>query len=526
MSRVSAISLSAIRKAAAAALVAAFGLAPSPTPVLAQQPVAIVGATLIDGNGGEPVSDAVVVVEGERIVAVGPRASVQVPAGARTVDGSGRFLLPGFVDSNVHLSLYSGGETFVRYEHRNADLTREAAQLHLKHGITTVRDSYGSLPPLVQVRDEIARGETVGPRMLVAGNIVGWGGPYTVTWNLTRPTGLTLWQEQMNDFLAQGSGEELLTLTPEELRVAMDAYLDKGPDFIKYGGTGHTSNPDLITFSPRQQRVIVEAAHARGLVAETHSTSVEGLLLSVQAGIDLIQHPEVLDRRITDELMDLIVERGVICGPLSNTITGRAWREYMEEKEKEEAEKADEEAEGQGGVDEAGILTGSDSTEARNRRERTGQEIGQEEREPGMEVRRWNAERMIQAGCIMVPTTDNYLGNAPEFRREPKHENQEAGIGTIVAIEGLVELGMTPMEAIVASTRNGALASRGLDDFGTVEVGKVADLILLEANPLDDIANIRRLGMVMRAGQVMDVDALPTQPVWFGKGMSLAPDGR
>lgn len=508
--------------ALAMSLLVALGFAPA----AAQQPVAIVGATLIDGNGGAPIPDAVVVVQGERIVAVGPRSSVQVPSDARTVDGSGRFLLPGFVDSNVHLSLYSGGETFVRYEHQNADLTREAAQLHLKHGITTVRDSYGSLPPLVQVRDEIARGETVGPRMLVAGNIVGWGGPYTVTWNLTRPTGLTLWQEQMNDFLAQGSGEELLVMTPEELRVAMDAYLDKGPDFIKYGGTGHTSNPDLITFSPRQQRVIVEAAHARGLVAETHSTSVEGLLLSVQAGIDLIQHPEVLDRRITDELLDLIVERDVICGPLSNTITGRAWREYEEEKEKEETEKAQNGAEGQGGVAGTDSLAGSDTLEARNRRERTGQEIRQAEREPGMEVRRWNAERMIQAGCITVPTTDNYLGNAPEFRREAKHENQEAGIGTIIAIEGLVELGMTPMEAIVASTRNGALASRGLDDFGTVEVGKVADLILLDANPLEDISNIRQLRMVLRAGQVVDLDALPTQPVWFGKGMSLAPDGR
>lgn len=508
------------------ALVVAMSLAAvvNLTPVTAQQATAIVGATLIDGNGGAPVLDAVVVVQGERIVAVGPRTTVQVPSGARTVDGSGRFLLPGFIDANVHLSLYSGGETFVRYEHQNADLTREAAQLHLKHGITTVRDSYGSLPPLVQVRDEIARGETVGPRMLVAGNIVGWGGPYTVTWNLTRPTGLTLWQEQMNDFLAQESGEELLTMTPAELRVAMDVYLEKGPDFIKYGGTGHTSNPDLITFSPRQQRVIVEAAHARGLVAETHSTSVEGLLLSVQAGIDLIQHPEVLDRRITDELMDLIVERGVICGPLSNAITGRAWREYLEGKEKEDD--VQEGAEGRDGVAGAGSQAGRDTLEARNRRERTGQEIRQAEREPGMEIRRWNAERMIQAGCITVPTTDNYLGNAPEFRREPKHENQEAGIGTIIAIEGLVELGMTPMEAIVASTRNGALASRGLDDFGTVEVGKVADLILLDADPLADISNIRQLGMVMRAGQVVDLDALPTQPVWFGKGMSLAPDGR
>ena len=79
----------------------------------------------------------------------------------------------------------------------------------------------------------------------------------------------------------------------------------------------------------------------------------------------------------------------------------------------------------------------------------------------------------------------------------------------------LVELGMTSSEAIVAGTRNGALAARGLDDFGTIEVGKFADLVLLDANPLDDIRNIRRQSMVMKEGKVIDVNALPTSPVMF-----------
>jgi len=143
-----------------------------------------------------------------------------------------------------------------------------------------------------------------------------------------------------------------------------------------------------------------------------------------------------------------------------------------------------------------------------------------------MEVRRRNAEKLIRAGCVTTPSTDNYLGSAPEFRREPKKANQEAGIGTIIAIEGLVELGMTPMEAITAATLNGARASRMEEELGTVEVGKVADLILLDADPLADIANIRKLGVVMRGGRIVDTNALPLDPVWFGKGMSLAPDGR
>ena len=95
------------------------------------------------------------------------------------------------------------------------------------------------------------------------------------------------------DFIAQGAGEELLDMSPDELRVAMNKYLDKGPDFVKYGGTGHTNS--LITFSPRQQEALVDAVHKRGLFAETHSTNPEPLRISVLAGIDLIQHPEVHD---------------------------------------------------------------------------------------------------------------------------------------------------------------------------------------------------------------------------------------
>src|SRR5687768_17058848 len=126
----------------------------------AQDATAIVGATLVDGTGAAPVANATVIIRGGRITAIGPRAAV--PAGARVIPAEGKFLLPGFIDSNVHLSLYGAGETFVRYEKQNADLTLESAQLHLKHGITTVRDSYGSLLPLVEVRDRIKRGEAVG----------------------------------------------------------------------------------------------------------------------------------------------------------------------------------------------------------------------------------------------------------------------------------------------------------------------------------------------------------------------------
>ncbi|MCZ6869514.1 MAG: amidohydrolase family protein, partial [Gammaproteobacteria bacterium] len=248
-------------------------LAVLPARAAGQDVTAIVGATIIDGNGGPPIENGTIVMSGNRITAVGPRSEINVPRGARVIDGSGKYVTPGFIDSNVHLSLYGAGETIVRYEDRNANLTLEAAQMQLKHGFTTVRDSYGSLLPLMRIRDAIARGDTVGPRMLVAGNIVGWGGPYSISFSVRRQTGLTLFQEQFNDFITQGSGEEWMEMEPEELRVAVNQYLDLGPDFIKYGGTGHFSTPVMIGFSPLAQQVIVEETHKRGLIAETHSTS-------------------------------------------------------------------------------------------------------------------------------------------------------------------------------------------------------------------------------------------------------------
>ena len=110
----------------------------------------------------------------------------------------------------------------------------------------------------MQVRDAIARGDTVGPRMLVAGNIVGWGGPFSVSFSLIRERGLSLFQEQFNDFITQGSGEEWMHMEPEQLRVAVNKYLDLGPDFIKYGGTSHFSDPVMIGFSTRAQEVMKE----------------------------------------------------------------------------------------------------------------------------------------------------------------------------------------------------------------------------------------------------------------------------
>ena len=483
--------------------VAALGATDPSAAQRADSVIAIVGATLIDGNGGAPVPDATVVVRGTRIAAVGPRTTVPVPRGARLIQAAGRWLTPGFIDANVHVSIYSGLENFARYQDRFADVTLEAAQLHLKVGVTTIRDSYGMIGPLKAVRDAIRRGEAVGPRLLFAGNIVGWGGPWSFSFTGRPPENLGLLQEQMNDAITRGGGEDLVNLEPDSLQRAIERYLDTGVDFLKFGGTSHFGFPVFIGFSERAQRAIVETIHKRGLVAETHSTTPEGLRVSLLAGVDLVQHPEVLDVPISDELVKLFVDRKVVCGMLANTMTGRPWADYVKRRAREDSARAAraDTARAQG----AGARQ---RTEAEQRRDRGDQ---------GMAIRRSNAQKLIAAGCITAPATDNYLGLAPEFRRDPKPDWQEPGLGTLAAIEGLVELGMTPLQALTAATKNGAIASHALDQYGTIEVGKSADLLLLGADPLADIRSIRRLELVMKEGSVVDHRSLPTRPVWTGK---------
>ena len=504
-------------------------------PVAAQRAdstLAIVGATLIDGNGGPPIADAVVLVRAGRIVAVGPRAQVAIPQGARIIEATGRYLLPGFIDTNVHLSLYGGLESMARYQDRFTDLAIEGAQLQLKYGITSVRDSYGMLKPLKEARDRINRGEVVGSRILFAGNIVGWGGPWSYTFTGSRQENLSLFQEQMNDAVAAGGGEELMNLTPDELRVAINKYLDQGVDFVKYGGTSHAFFPAMLGFSEAAQKALVEEVHKRGKVAETHATSPEGLRLAVEAGVDLIQHPEATDALIPPELVRRIVAGKVICSILANVFTGKPWAEVLKKvKTKADSVGAADSVRKVDLLKVAGgdtLKTWADSAIAemllnRPTRPKTMAEIGRDSSLKNTLIARKNAETLIRAGCVTTPSTDNYRAQAPEFMRVPRPDHQAPGTGSILAIEGLVELGMTPAQAIVAATKNGALAMRMSDQLGTVETGKLADLVLLGADPLADIHNIRKLVAVFKDGRPVDVRALPTKPVFYRPVAKPAP---
>lgn len=452
----------------------ALGGAPS---AVAAEKLAIVGATVIDGTGAAPVADAVIIVDGGKIAAVGPRASVPVPPGTREINAAGKYVIPGLMDANVHLMLGSSIEFIVRYEGRYEDLIEEAAQVTLKNGVTTVFDSWGPLQPLLNVRDRIRGGEAVGSRMFVAGNIVGLSGPFGRDFNAAAETTATkVLVKRINAIWEENVGPPLLYLTPEQTRTEIRKYVARGIDFLKYAASGHTLT-NLLQFSPVAQRAIVEETHRAGLIAQTHTTSVDSLREGIEAGVDMMQHAASTGPvAIPDSTIQLALARKVYLAVQPRT----ARRLEIELKQAEDRN--------------------PDSITRFNER-----------------TRHENQIRLIKAHVPLLLATDAGMMDPDAFEQMNSQLRvdrlTELGEGHFLWFRAMVEKGMTPMEAIVSATRNIAAAHHKLDQFGTIEAGKLADVVILDADPLQDIDNIRRISTVMKDGQLVDRDKLPLKKV-------------
>lgn len=391
--------------------------------------IALVGGTVIDGNDGAPLPDATLLIKGDRIVALGPRSKTPLPSGAQQIDVSGKYLTPGFIDANVHVTPYTG---ISLGDGGAIDMALTAARQFLEHGVTTICDTWGGLPALLGARDSLSHGNVLGARLLVSGNIIGLDGAF--------------------DDVTQGMGTNLLELSPDSIRTLINQYLDKGVDFIKIAVTAHSGAPDpkAILFSKASLEVMVQEAHKRGKLVESHTQGIDGLRLAVQAGVDVLQHPEVLTGgRMPEDLARLLAQQGTVCAMMTV----------------------------------ANSSTVDDSIPGRNRE---------------------NSQILIRNGCRIAVATDdmylmNYFGNEPHVWGE----------WTLRGIEMLVTLGMTPAQALTAATKNGAIAAGAEREFGTLEVGKKADVLVLQKNPLADIHNIRALELVLHGGHLLRVPRTP-----------------
>ncbi len=438
---------------------------------------AIVGATVIDGTGTPPIGNATVLVEGARIRYVAPATDGSVPQDAEVIDAGGKYVIPGLMDANVHLFAGITLDLLLEYRGRYAELVEEAAQIALKAGVTTVFDTWGPLEPLIEVRDRINRGEVTGSRMFVAGNIVGLGGPLSADFF---PPGDVLEENTVagiNREWEQGVGSDLLWLTPEGVRARVRDYIERsGIDFIKYAASGHGSQRmQFITFSEQAQRIIVEEAHRAGLTAQAHTTSPESLRMEIEAGADLLQHGDVTGPEpMPEDTLRLIVERRLPVAALVCTVCYMEWVR------------------------------------------RSGDEVlleihGEKDK---------NDRRLIEAGARLLLTTDGFAWgprawNHPKMAQIKDVDDTPTQLGEshVQWLQAVIERGMTPMEALLSATRHIAEAYHQADDLGTLEPGKYADLVILDADPLADVGNYRRIAHVMKAGELVDRNALPIRRI-------------
>ena len=413
-------------------------------------PLAIVGATLIDGTGSAPVADSVVIVDNGRIVSVGTKASSRIPRGATVLDASGKTLLPGLWDMHAHFEQVEWGA------------------IYLAAGVTTVRDVANELEFIVAVRDALRDGRGLGPQLLLAGVVDGSG-----------PTAIGL--ERVNSRAdAERWVAEYKKAGFEQMKIYSSVELD-------------------------EVKAVSEAAHKAGMTVTGHIPNGMDIFQGVEAGIDQVNHIEYLltplpphappgasrDERLqalasvdvngpeAAREIRFLKEHNIVVDP---TLALYEWLYHPIDQPVSTFEPgvtgvAPELAEP---LNNAGVPADA---------------------APVMHRIFTNDLAMVgalhKAGVRVVAGTDQAI---------PGHSLHRE-------IELYVQAGFSPLEAIQAATSVPAQVM-GLDkDVGTVELNKRADLIVLDANPLDDIRNIRTVEFVVANGVIY-----PTAKLWESVG--------
>jgi len=429
----------------------------SPTLTFAQtnlnsqsNPLVFTHVTVIDATGSAAKPDMTVVILRGRIVELGKTGKVRVPTNAQTIDASGKFLIPGLWDMHVHLSFYADTKTppFTAFPSLIAN------------GVTGVRDMGGNLEQIDKWRREISDRTLIGPRIFRAGPYV--DGP-----------------KRMNDFRASMT---VVVNNAEEARAAVRDLKQRGVDFIKvHNGVPHDAyialadecrkqKIPLATHLPKTVR-IGEASDAGTRSIEHIEMLSESIAFDVPAGEKPKDALAAIDE-LTDEKAKHLFERFAKNGTwYSPTLVG--YYTFVQEAKEGAAKDA---------------AKWKESLAARQKL------FSRFEKLVGM---------MHAAGVGLLSGTD--------FARKSEaypYPAPEPGRDTHTDLAFFVESGLTPLQALQTATLNPAKYFNIQKDYGTVEKRKVADLVLLDANPLENIANTRRIHAVVLNGRYLSIKAL------------------
>jgi imidazolonepropionase-like amidohydrolase len=466
---------------------AAVACAAAPAPAAsagrsAPAPMAIVGGTLVDGTGAPPVKDSAVVVRGGRIECAGARSACPVPAGAAIVDASRKWVTPGLVDAHVHFSQtgWADGRPDALdlrdrhpYEQVEADLRRHPEaffRAYLCSGVTAVFD-VGGYPWTLELPAR-AEADGLAPHVVAAG-------PLLSTWDFW----LNLPAERQFIYLAdEKTAREGVRYLAAEGAAAVKVW------FIVVKDRPFEAMAALV-------RAAGDEARRLGLPLIVHATGLREAKEALRAGARLLVHG-VGDLPVDDEFLRLAKEHGTTYCPTLTVLGG-----YVELWEGAASGKEPAVDDPGGCVDRATLARVRETASAgaervdRKRLEARAASLGERRK-----LEAENLRRVVAAGIPVAMGTD--AGNPLTLHGPSVHAEMEA----------MQAAGLSPMQVLVAATRNAAAAMGRLADLGTVEKGKVADLLLVGGDPTADVANLRKVETVVRAGVIHPVGDLRAGP--------------
>ena len=433
--------------------------APAQSPARSERAVVFTGAVIIDGNGGMPIENGVLVVRAGKIEAVGPRGSVQIPPDAQVRDLGGKVVMPGLADMHIHFSHGWNGKT--------TDLLGYQRYLNalLYCGVTTILDTGNTLPFILQVRDEIAARHLLGPRLYCAGPLVDGADPAwpTISYSLTSveqvPSLVRRLKEDRVDIIKAYAGlsDSLLSaLVREGRKNSLEVFVDqswRNGSLELVMGDGVTAFAHAPDFPP----------------------SADAINMMKPRGVKFITTLSVVESYSRRRLTDL----AFLESPLIKDTTPS---EVVAALRADAARLPDD-----------------------------GLRASVEHNSQRLKMRSANVKTLFEAGFLLAAGTDApYPG---VFQGEGIHRE----------LELLVESGLRPLDALTLATRNAAKIIGADSEWGTLEAGKQANILVINGRPDQRIADTRNIELVMLQGTILDRQKLKLGPMTdTGSGLLTA----
>ncbi len=423
-------------------------------------PVALVGGMLLDGYEAEPIHHSVVVFENGRITAVGSKHNTEIPDNAVIIDTGGKTVMPGLIDAHMHIDLIGHGEYERYYEfldgmERIDEVMPIVAKQMMRAGVTSGLD-LGAPFQILAFRERIRRGEIPGPRLTISG-----------PW-ITRV-----------DMAGVPDMYEIIIDSPREAAQRTRELIDAGSDVIK----------TWVGMSEEDYRAVVEEAHKAGIKVHAHLYDPDAIRAAIDAGVDVFQHVgSARNPPYDDALVAEIAHKNI---PVVQTISHRIWvypatvafpeRLYDPMYKKDMPPDLYEE-----------FIASFENFHRRSYFHDIGQETRNAQKSAG---------QFIAAGAYMGVGTD---------AASPLNMHAEAMWREMSA---LVDSGMTPLQVISAATKTNAEILDQFDELGTIEPGKLADIIVIDGNPLANIDALEHVDIVVKDGGVWYAESAAYGPV-------------